>query len=297
MLDLYLQILGYIFKFFGIVILIVIAVILPFFIVSLVYYIQQLIKGRRLKKRTLISTYVPRNLFLKIFIDFPKRIVEDRFEFNPDDFNHYYGFWLFAGEQGSGKSIAMAEFLRRIKQQYPKCVIRSNIDISFQDSKIQDAEDLVFNNNGSWGQVEAIDEIQNWFNSSESRNFPPELIQEVCQQRKQFKMIVGTSQCFNRVALPLRQQVNYLCKPMTIFGALTIVRVYKPQVAEDGTIKKLRRYKTYCFVHDEELRNSYDTRETVKRLSLKGFKPRSEQLKSDILETIENTKSKFVSNE
>ena len=289
MIDFYFDILGYILKFFGIVFLVILALILPFILVSVIYFIVQLAKGRRLKKRTLISTYKPRNIFLKVFYDFPVRLVEDWFNYNPDDFNYYYGFWLFAGEQGSGKSIAMAEFLRRIKQQYPKCVVRSNIDISFQDSRIDSAEDLVFNNNGSWGQVEAIDEIQNWFNSSESRSFPPELIQEICQQRKQFKMIVGTSQCFNRVALPLRQQVNYLCKPMTIFGAFTIVRVYKPQVAEDGTIKHLRRYKTYCFVHDEELRNSYDTREKVKRLSLKGFKPRSEQLKSDILETIANT--------
>lgn len=289
MFDIYFQIYMFFFKLIGVLVISLLLVIFPFALLCGYWLIHFLKRGKRFKKRTFVSTYQTRSAFLKLFVDFPRRIVLDRFDKNPDEFG-YYGFWLFAGEQGSGKSIAMAEFLRRIKQQYPKCVIRSNIDISFQDSKIESAEELVFNNNDLWGQVEAIDEIQNWFNSAESKNFPPELIQEVCQQRKQFKMIVGTSQCFSRVALPLRQQVNYLCKPITFAGALTIVRVYKPRVSEDGTVEKLRKHKTYFFVHDDELRNCYNTREKVKRLSLKGFKPRSEQLSSDnTTKTVEKT--------
>ena len=89
--------------------------------------------------------------------------------------------------------------------------------------------------------------------------------------------MIGTSQCFNRVSLPLRQQVNYLCLPITIAGCLTIVRIYKPKVREDGKIIKKRHFKTYFFVHDDELRNSYNTYEKVKRLSLKAYKEQKEQ--------------------
>ena len=110
MVDFYFDILGYILKFFGIVFLVILALILPFILVSVVYFIVQLVKGRRLKKRTLISTYKPRNIFLKVFYDFPVRLVEDWFNYNPDDFNYYYGFWLFAGEQGSGNPLQWLSF-------------------------------------------------------------------------------------------------------------------------------------------------------------------------------------------
>jgi len=278
--DIYFQIYVFFFKFMIGLAVGFFVILFPFFLLCMYWVFYYLRKGRRFKKKTYFSTYHSRNGFAKLFIDLPRRIVLDWFNRNPDEFG-YYGFWLFAGEQGAGKTIAMMEFLRTIKQKYPKCRIRTNIEVSFQDSKIESAEDIVFNDNDYWGQVEAIDEIQNWFNSSESRNFPPELIQEICQERKQHKMIVGTSQCFSRVALPLRQQVNYLCKPLTFAGCLTIVRVYKPRVSEDGKVEKLRRHKTYFFVHDDALRSCYDTREKVKRLSMKGFKPRSEQLTSD----------------
>lgn len=39
--------------------------------------------------------------------------------------------------------------------------------------------------------------------------------------------------------------------------------------------------KVYFFVHDEELRNSYNTYEKVERLIKKGFADRSEQLGKD----------------
>ena len=59
------------------------------------------------------------------------------------------------------------------------------------------------------------------------------------------------------------------------------MRVYKPDVAEDGTVTKKRRIKTYFFVHSDEIRNAYDTYAKIKRLSLKGWKSRSEQLTDD----------------
>lgn len=49
----------------------------------------------------------------------------------------------------------------------------------------------------------------------------------------------------------------------------------------DGVVKKARHIKTYFFVHSDELREAYDTYEKVKRLNLKGFKPKSEQINND----------------
>lgn len=262
----------YIFLFF-------LVVASPFLISGGLYFLYRvIIKKDRLPKREHEAIeYKPRNFFLRLFWDFPKRFVSDLFERNPDAFPEC-GFHLFAGEQGSGKSMAMVELAHRLGMKYPKCSIASNIDLSFQDEKIENWEDLVFKNNGEFGQMVCLDEIQNWFNCKESKDMPVEMIQDICQQRKQRKMILGTSQQFSNVAKVLRTQVYLLYKPITVFGCLTIVRVYKPVVNEAGEVKKLHRRKTYFFVHSDELRNAYDTYERVKRMSLKGFVPRTEQL-------------------
>lgn len=256
--------------------LFIIVVISPILVSILVHYLIYLKKGYRMKKRFIVNTEHKSSFFHRLLIEFPNRFVLDLFNKNPNEFN-YYGFWLFAGEQGSGKTIAVTEFLRRIKKEFPMANIKSNIEVLYSDDYIDDFNDIVFQSNGDDGEVDFIDEIQNWFSSSERCTFPPDVIQEICQQRKQHKMMIGTSQCFNRVSLPLRQQVNYLCLPITIAGCLTIVRIYKPKVREDGKIIKKRHFKTYFFVHDDELRNSYNTYEKVKRLSLKTYKEKKEQ--------------------
>ena len=108
------------------------------------------------------------------------------------------------------------------------------------------------------------------------------MLTEITQQRKQRKCVVGTSQVFTRISKPIREQITLLYKPMTIAGCFTIVRVYKVTLNDDGTVKDMKRRRTYAFVHDDELRSCYDTYEKVERLTLKGFQPRSEQLQDTI---------------
>ena len=182
-----------------------------------------------------------------------------------------YGFHLFVGEQGSGKTIAVAEFIRRIKQMYPLCQIATNFAYKSEDSEISSWENLVFNNNDIYGQADVIDEVQNWFSSNQSKDFPPEMIQEITQQRKQRKIFIGTTQRFERMSKPLREQVNYLYYPMTLFGCLTIVRVFKPNVDADGQLAKKKPIKMYFFVHDDEIRNSFDTYHKIKKQAESGF--------------------------
>lgn len=257
-------------------------IISPVVVMFLFYMLYWFIKGKRIKKRKYKlpkPKYSKKGFFSllhKIFVQFPRRYALDIYERNPDRFT-FYGLHFFCGEQGSGKSIATVHFLKQLKEQFPGAKVRSNINLDFQDGTIEEPEDLL-EESGETGQANFIDEIQNWFNSLESKNMPPEVAGEICQQRKQAKCIVGTSQVFYRMAKQLREQCTLLYEPMTIFGCFTIVRVYKPKITEDGTVDKKVLRRVYCFVHDEELRNAYDTYEKVKRITLKGYKPRSEQL-------------------
>lgn len=236
-------------------------------------------KGKRRKKRTIKSQWKKRNALVRVFIDFPRALARDFYARDPDSMN-IHGMYIFAGEQGSGKTIAAVEFLRRYKKMFPKIKIRSNIGIDFQDGKIEDWREVVGVHNGHIGQIDFLDEIQNWFNSMESKNFPPEMLEEITQERKKHKVIVGTYQVFTRMSKPLREQTRFLCLPVTLLGCLTIVRVYKPILDEQGNYKDKKFIRAYFFVHDEELRNAYNTYEKVERLTKKGFVDRSEQLRS-----------------
>lgn len=216
------------------------------------------------------------SIYKRIFILLPRQIINDAY--NRQDFEFMEnGLHLFVGEQGSGKTISLVHHLLTMKEKYPKLVIRTNMSYLYEDDVIESWRDLVFSNNGVYGQIDVIDEIQNWFNSLESKDFPPEMFSEITQQRKQKKCICGTSQVWQRVAKPIREQVKLVYKPITIFGCLTIVRVYKPNVDDTGSIDNLKFRKIYFFIHNQKIRNAFDTYKKIQQMSLKGFKPSSEQ--------------------
>ena len=147
----------------------------------------RLVKKMRIPKRT-IDAVPPhytskRSPLLRLFWDFPRRLVLDKFTLDPDRFDTY-GIHVFCGEQGSGKSIAAIHFIKMIKERNPACKIASNIDLDFMDSLIDSSDEIISSVNGSFGQVVYLDEIQNWFSSMESKNFPPEMLTEVTQHQK-----------------------------------------------------------------------------------------------------------------
>lgn len=266
-------------KFFLFVAFLFCSVLVPIGLVSLLYGVYMLRHGYTFPRRKYPSVWRSDNLLKKLFWLFPIAVVNDLFHRNPDAFPmDYTGLVIFEGKQGSGKSVGAVYYMDMLKKKYPKLSIMSNIHLSMSDYHLDDWHDIVFKNNGEYGQVVFLDEIQNYFNSMESKNFPPEMLQEVCQQRKQRKTIIGTTQVFGRVAKPIREQVSILVRPRTILGCLTILSMYDPSMDTDGQITKMRRIKTHVFVHTPYLRDAYDTFEKVERHALYGFKPRSELL-------------------
>lgn len=257
-------------NFIRIVFFVIVGIVAVIMLVAFFIYLVSLIKGKRRKKRVYKSEYKKRNIFLRVFWDLPKSLVRDYFDKDPDAMSTH-GVWLFCGPQGSGKTIAAIEMLSREKKLHPAIKIRSNIGIDFQDGKITDWRDVAGIHNGRIGQIDFIDELQNWFASNDFKNFPVEMLEEVTQERKEHKVIIGTSQVFTRVNKSIREQVHYLCCPFTLFGCMTIVPVYKPVVDDSGTLKKKKFLRVYMFVHTDELRNSYDTYERVQRLLVSGF--------------------------
>jgi ATP-dependent Clp protease ATP-binding subunit ClpX len=252
---------------------------LPFAIILLIPFIGFNIYWRGIKKlkpKKGSYRYVGYGSKIKrIFWDFPNQYVQDCLNRDPDEF-HEKGVHIIEGEQGDGKTLTACYLLMRYKKMYPKLRVKTNYNYKFQDDEIRSWRDVVASENGIYGEINVLDEIQNWFNSLQSKNFPPEMMTEITQQRKQRKCIIGTSQVFNRVAKPIREQTYILYSPTTLLGCLTVVRKYKPVLSADGTPDSHKFIGVFFYVHSKELRESYDTYHKIEKMAVEGFKSMEE---------------------
>lgn len=193
--------------------------------------------------------------------------------FDPD------GIMVFCGPQGSGKTLSAVAYVIKLAQQYPNMILCTNVAI---DESVLNGikvypytglHDLSKYCNGYAGVVFLIDEIQIEFNSLESKNIDPAVIQEIAQQRKQRKHIVGTSQVFNRIAKPFREQFKYAVMCRNFFGCIQyngVVRGDECTVDDDGRVST-EHVKHFLWMHTADLYKSYNTYAKVIRTNSVGY--------------------------
>ena len=226
-------------------------------------------KGFRFKKGSRVKL-TPRKWWQKLFIDFPKRFADDIMSRDPDFFK-YQGMIIFAGRQGNGKTVAMTEFIRRMQAEYPLSKCLTNYGYKKQTKELTHWKQLVNYKNGKHGVIVGIDETQNWFSSNQSKDFPPEMLEVVTQNRKNRRVIVGTAQNFYLLAKAIRTQTVEVRDCLTLCGCLTFVRCREPILNDVGEVVEWKRRGMYWFVHDKDLRESYDTYRVIENLSKSGF--------------------------
>lgn len=212
-------------------------------------------------------------LLKKLFILFPRQFAQDFFS-RPADWFTYQGVIIYTGRQGSGKTVAMVEQTLRMQHEFPSCKCISNLNYAYQDEELTDWHQLIEYKNGHRGVIVQMDETQNWFSSNQSKNFPPELLEVITQNRKNRRVILGTSQCFNRLSKPLREQTTEVRKCLTLAGCLTIVHRQEPELDSQGEVVKWKHRGFYWFVHTSEIRESYDTYHVIESLAKSGFAER-----------------------
>lgn len=133
----------------------------------------------------------------------------------------YQGLWLFTGCQGSGKTLLMMHLVAQMHEEYPEALIVSNISIfGLPCIPYTGIKDFDKYNNGEKGIIFIIDEIHTLFSSLQSAKMPESTLTVWSQNRKNRRVILGTSQRFTRVAKGIREQTlyNYECsKPFMCF--------------------------------------------------------------------------------
>lgn len=232
-------------------------------------------QGKKFKKRTVASKYKKRGFFKRIFVDFPRRVALDLLNANPDKFGEH-GVIIFTGRQGRGKTVAMAQQLLDFQDKYPLCKVTTNFNYAFQDKELNHWRVLTDYNNGESGVVAAIDETQNWFSSNQSRNFPPEMLSVITQNRKNKRIILGTAQNFYLLAKALRSQCTEVRECFTVMRCLTIVRRREPILDVSGEVVKYNNKGFYFFVHSDRLRECYDTYKVIENLKKSGFQKKTD---------------------
>lgn len=190
-----------------------------------------------------------------------------------------FGLTLFAGRQGSGKTVSLVDYTMALKKKYPDSLLYTNYKCDFADGQLNSLNDILTIRNGEKGVVFAIDELQNEFSSAISKDFPETLLSTITQQRKQKIHIVATSQVFTRCSKPLREQTFKVVDCRTLFGRWTFQKCYDADdynlfVDNPDPEKKFKLMPLWkkSFIQTDELRESYDTYEVIKRLSRQGFK-------------------------
>lgn len=186
--------------------------------------------------------------------------------FDPD------GILVFCGGQGAGKTISAVQYVQRICELYPQVKVCCNFDIFLPEqievipwTGVQCFTDI---SNGYAGVIYLIDEIHLEFNSLESKKMDSGIFEVVSQQRKQRKHIVGTSQVFNRIAKPFREQFKYAVACNCLFNCFqinTLLDAKHAKIDDTGEIIA-SSIKKYFWFHTPELYQSYDTYAVMKRL-------------------------------
>ena len=179
----------------------------------------------------------------------------------------YAGMWLFTGSQGSGKTLLMMHLVKQIVEQYPECELVSNISIYGLPTHVYNGvEDFDKYNNGVNGTIFIIDEIHTLFNSLESKGMPLSTMQVWCQNRKNRRLILGTSQRFSRISKGISEQTtwHYDCKK-GIAGLFYAYRVFDGSDYDDCGNYKEKEPKLNFYVPQVSVMRMYNTLEVVKR--------------------------------
>lgn len=173
------------------------------------------------------------------------------------------GINIWCGPQGSGKSLSMIHVFRKIIKDYPKAIVVTNIEFNFpipnEVRKYTGFDDFKIEN-GIYGVIYVLDEIHLILNSLESKGVPLSIIVELSQQRKQRKLILGTSQVYARMAKPLREQIRNVIICKNYFGLFQfnyLIDAFNCK-EKDGELK-YQKLKTSFFFHRKADYLAYDT--------------------------------------
>lgn len=226
------------------------------------------------KKKPFINTKIIYKYNFYSFIKaFLLQSVYDRVYYDPSAFK-YKGIVIYEGNQGNGKTISLVYDCLKMLHEYPDALLVDNLGIvaeGIHQTQLTHWKQLLDIKNGSKGVISVIDETQLWFSNKDSKNFDPAALGIICQNRKNRRIVLGTTQKFYLLAKDIRCQTTLVKSCFTLFGFLSGYIIKEPFLDTSGEIKKVRFRGIKLFIQSNQLRNAYDTYKVIERVSSSGF--------------------------
>lgn len=188
-----------------------------------------------------------------------------------DDFP-YQGIELFTGGQGVGKTLNLIMRLREVHEKYPDALIVSNIPLFGIPYEIyKGIEDFDRYDNGTKGIIFVLDEIHTLYSSCKSKEMRDSELVVWCQNRKNRRLILSTSQRFSRVAKPIREQVyTHIEVYKPILGIISVYRVFDGYMYDDDGVYVGDRPNFQFKLYNAKAMMAYDTHQVVKEMEKDG---------------------------
>lgn len=186
----------------------------------------------------------------------------------PDDKNAFpVGSRVYFGHQGQGKSLAMVAYAFKLKQDYPRCVVFSNMVLNGIDYHLikedEDVKTALSYQNGKYGVLVLLDEAHLYFNKKNGISL--DVLTAISQQRKDRRRIVFSSQIWEELDISLRKQVKEIVHCKKLFNMII-------QTVQDGeTLRYNKLESTYeadkirteIFKMNDEYYNRYNTYQKI----------------------------------
>lgn len=201
-----------------------------------------------------------------------------------------FGIYQFVALPGQGKTMSMVahieRFIQDMEEQKKPYVIATNFTYSHANYYIEHWLDMVNIAKDCYKRkiacLIAFDEIHVTFDSSDWKDFPPEMLALLSFNRKYGLQFCCTSQIYERIPKKIRDIANYTVICKNICNADRWFRCYyfdkcDYEVEFDGKRKKCKFIKE--FIADDDFYALYDTLEQVDNMikSAKEEKSKREQ--------------------
>lgn len=226
------------------------------------------------RKKSFISTrYVYKYNLYSFFRNMLLQAVWDNVHINKKAFK-YKGIVIYEGNQGNGKTISLVHDVLSILHEYPNALLVDNLGINAEgihQIPLEHWKQLLDIKNGEDGVISVIDETQLWFSNKDSKNFDPAALGIICQNRKNRRVILGTTQKFYLLAKDIRCQTTLVKSCFTIGGLISGYIIKEPFLDTSGEIKRVKFRGIKIFIQSNELREAYDTYKVIERISSSGF--------------------------
>lgn len=225
------------------------------------------------------------NLKLPLYLSFVRWIIIDFLRGTP---KKKFGIFQFVALPGEGKTMSMVAHIERYRKEFDSknkpYVIATNFNYKHNDYFIDHWTDMVRISKECYQKkipcLIAIDEVHITFDSTDWKNFPPEILAMLSFNRKFGLEFLCSSQIYERIPKKIRDIANYtvICKNIGHFDRLFRCYYFRKDDYEsqfEGKKKKANYIKEY--IADDHMRGLYNTLEQVEMMTAKATKEKNLQ--------------------